>query len=68
MTALAPLGYGSSGRGEPAQLRLLPLADRLKYRKDVLETELAEVNAALAALAKHSDVAETIDAISRLGL
>ena len=68
MSQLAPMGYERSLYQAGEGLCCAPLSDRLKQRKDLLEKELADVNAAMAALAKHPDVAETIEAISRLGV
>lgn len=44
-----------------------PMIDRLRQQKADLEARLATINEAITALEKHPDVAEAINAISKIG-
>jgi len=62
-TAMTPYGSEMALKG---CLRQPSVTERLKMRKDGLEKELADVNAALDALQKSPAVAAIFDQVSRV--
>lgn len=59
-------GLTSSPMMETAKMVCPPMIDRLLKEKMGLEERLAKVNGAIAALEKHPEVAEAMNAISKI--
>lgn len=57
-----PLG----GMGSPGMIKKPSMTEALRVRKASLEADLAGITAALESLEKHPEVAEALDAVSRV--
>ncbi len=53
---------------EMVEVRPATMTDQLKRRKENLEKQLENINAAIAAIEKNPGVQEAFDALSRVGL